>query len=118
WYEINKSNPSRLGGRTPPIPPGAAGEVRRLRPSDVDDETKMAWRDAERKARDSKHFEVDLRVGVVGRPEEAEELNRLADEVAAGFEVYSNNFQQLVWAPADPYDAAIGYMGIKSNDIP
>jgi hypothetical protein len=118
WYEMNKSNPSRLGGLTPPVPPGGSGEVKKLRPSDVDDDTKMAWKDAELKARDSKHYEVDLRVGVVTLPDAAEEAERIADEVAAGFDVYNNNFQQLVWGRVDPYDAAIGYMGIYETDVP
>ena len=117
WFHGNRSG-RYLGGGAPPIAPGSRGEVKQLRASDVDDETKQAWKEAELKARDSAHFEVDLRVGVIGKKEDGDDLERICAELAAGFEVYRSPYQEIVWSPADGYDAVIGFMGCRIKDQP
>lgn len=117
WFHGNRSS-KYIGGGAAPVAPGKRGEVKPLRASEVDDETKQAWKEAELKARDSAHFEVDLRVGVIGKEEDEAELERVANELAAGFEIYRNAHQEIVWSEAAPYDALIGFMGTRLKDQP
>lgn len=118
WFEVNKENPSAFGGRSQPTPPGGnKGSVKPLTAAQVNDEEKQAWRDAEIKARDTVHFEVALRIGVIGSPEDKNDLERTAEEVAAGFVAYTTPHQQIVFTEAQPFDALTGYMGYKRGNI-
>lgn len=118
WFMANQSS-RHLGGSVPPLRPGAMGGVTQLKggPPATDDE-KQTYKDAETKARDTAHFEVDLRVGVVGKNEDAEEIERIADESAAGFDAFITTHQKLVWQPVDPYDTCIGFMGATLDSTP
>jgi hypothetical protein len=113
WFEVNKAQPHALGGRVAPLAPGKRGNAKPLTRAQAGAETAQAWKDAERKAMATPHFEVALRVGVVGKSDDAEQLERVAEEVTAGFGSYDTVHQELVWSAADPYDTAIGCMGLK-----
>ena len=115
WFEANKSS-AHLGGSVPPLRPGQAGDTKPLPQNVRSEEERAAERDASQKARDSHHFETVLRVGVVTKNDDAAEAERIADEVAAGFEIYATEHQFIVWGATDPYDTCIGYMGTKRPD--
>ena len=112
WFEGNKSS-RYLGGSLPPARPGQTGEAKPLPANARSEEEKAAEKDATAKARDSHHFETVLRIGVVTKNDDAQEAERIVEEVAAGFEVYATEHQQLAWGAADPYDTCIGYMTTK-----
>lgn len=117
WFEANKPG-NAPGGSEPPLAPGKKGGAKPLPLSLVSDEEKQAWNDAKTKARDSRHYEVDLRVCVIGKKGDADELERVCEESAAGFENYATEHQEFVAVPADGYDTLIGFMGARPNDIP
>jgi hypothetical protein len=117
WYEANKAQPHALGGRVPPTQPGSKqGDVKPLSARDAGVEEAQAWKDAEHKVLAIPHYEADLRIGTAGRHEDVAHLERVADEIAAGFDSYTTTHQELVWGPADPYDTAIGCMGTKRRE--
>lgn len=117
WFHGNRTS-KYIGPGAPPVAPGKRGDVKPLRASEVDDETKQAWKEAELKARDAAHFEVDLRVGVIGQEEHAGELLAVCNELAAGFEIYRNPHQEIVWSEGSAYDALIGFMGARMDSQP
>lgn len=114
WYEANKTQPHALGGKVPPVQPGGGGgNIKPLSSRDAGIEEAQAWKDAEQKVLSTPHYEADVRIGVVGRHEDAEHLERVAEEVAAGFDAYTTTHQEIIWGPADSYDAVIGCMGVR-----
>ncbi len=109
------------GDRSPP-PPSPTQRGKDLKPlptSQVSEEEKGAWKAASRKALDSEHFEVALRLGVAGKSDDSSDLERQVDQVAAGFEIFSTLHQRLGFRPVDPYAALLGLMKTRRpNDVP
>lgn len=97
-------------GREAPRPPWKKPEVKPLRATDMSEELRGAIRDAEVKSRDVAHYEVALRIGVVGRAEDQETLDLIRQNVEAGFGAYATAHQRIVFSGDSGYDAAIGMM--------
>jgi len=109
WFEMMRKPDDKT---PPPLKPGQRGD--KVKPaSEFTTEEKESWKAAERKARDTAHFEVAMRIAVVGPQEEAE---RQVEEVAAGFEVFATPFQAITWRPGDPYAALLGLMGARQPE--
>lgn len=112
-----------MGGaesKTPaPVSPHKRGEGLKPLGSRASAEEKESWKQTELKMKDSTHYETLIRVGVAGPAEEAEESERIAEEVAGGFNLFETEHQELGWRPADPYDALLGLMPTRQpSDVP
>jgi hypothetical protein len=115
WFHANKS--SKFGPSEVPATPGAKSSRQPLSMFMHSEEEKASWKDAVAKARDSHHFEVALRIGVVTKHDDAPEAERIADAIASGFDAYTTDFQEIVWGEINPLEACTGYMGPKRGDV-
>jgi hypothetical protein len=110
WFQAGKDSKA-FGGSAPPLRPGqAAGQAKPIPASQMDEESKQALNDAKKKLQDSVHYDVSLRVGVVGPAAEQTELERIAEEAANGFSAFNTPYQDIVFVPDSDIEAIRGYM--------
>jgi len=95
----------------PPPPWRRASNVQPVRAADMSDEMRQSIRDAEIKARDTAHYEVQLRIGVVGSSEDDIDLEAIRGQAEIAFaDAFATPHQRAVFEECDGYDALIGYM--------
>lgn len=118
-YFVHAATGASAKGRPKPQPPHKRGkDVKPIATSMMADETKQAIKEAELKGRDPAHYEVALRIGVVGLPDQLDDLEGIRKEIETGFDVYATGHQRIQWDPCDGRDAVIGFMPVKqSNDF-
>lgn len=100
----------------PPPPWKKSTAVQPMRASDMSDEMRQAIRDAELKARDTAHYEVNLRIGVVGPSEEAINLEAIRGQAEIAFaDAFATPHQRAVFEECDGYDAVSGFVSPETS---
>jgi hypothetical protein len=117
-YHIYNSYKPGLAGEAPRMPWSRGKDLAPLPSSQVDEEDKQAWKSAAEKARDTAHYEVVMRVGAIGQPDDKENLEMIVEEAAAGLDVFTTPHQEIVWEQGNPRDTALGMMGARAPDKP
>lgn len=76
----------------------------------LSEESKLQLREAERKADDVAHFETALRLVLTGEIGDGPQLKMVMRDMERGFSILRTRHQELVFAPADPYEGLIRHM--------
>lgn len=112
-YHLNEGMKPGTGGEPPQAPWSRGKNLTPLPASMVDEDEKQAWKDAAKKAQDTAHFEVAMRIGAFGSPDDADDLEVIVEQAASGFEAYTTPHQTIVWEQGNNVDAALGNMGAR-----
>jgi len=118
YLVVALQDPRRGRAEKPTAPWRRMKELTPLPQSQVDPDEKQAWKDAADKASDTAHFEVTMRAGVFGVPENEEagaQMEMIIDDVTQGMAAFDTVHQAFAWEPGHAQDALLCNMG---PDVP